>query len=265
MRLDYPSAWLLKSLENIVKRWLHSVRDTASPLYHDYIEGMLSDYAEVRKKWRDEKKYGDLRVAWHSLSWGGQIFWGVFRLNIHRIRRGLSLLFFAVEQHFVLTQASATLSLKGLIIKEVFSWLHQVTGSVGIQVDTIEVMLSPTAQIIGWSDGAASVFGFHADDVMGKVATDCFIPEVETSGRSLTDLIRNICSCPHLYSLNINENQNQEGIRYWLLWANVPVFDKAGELIEIRCRGIKVEDPLFMQSLLLRWQDWKMLPFRGLI
>jgi hypothetical protein len=43
----------------------------------------------------------------------------------------------------------APLSLQGFIIREVFSWLHQVTGNMGLRTDTVEVMLNSHAQIIG--------------------------------------------------------------------------------------------------------------------
>jgi hypothetical protein len=253
------SDWMFKKLESRAESWLSSVRDIASPLYHEYVEGMLADYWQIRRKWRDEKKYSEFRIILYSIAWGGQILWAVCRLNVHRVRRGLSYLFFAAEQYLALTHTSAPLSFRQSLTRRVFAWLHQLTGSVGMQTHMIEVMLSPTAQIVGWSEEATLVFGYQVDEVLGEVATDCFIPEIETSGRSLIDLIRNICLRPDQYSLNLNENQNQEGGRYWLLWANVPVHNQAGELVEIRCRGIKVEDPRFIQRLLLRWQTCRLL------
>lgn len=250
-------AWMLGRFETIIRRWLDSGRDTASPLYHDYIEGMLADYEEASKKWYKENQSGDLRAIIYLLCWVTQILWGVFCLSLHRIRRGLSLLFFAIEQHFALTQSATPPSLRGLIIRETFSWLHQVTDNMGIQADTVEVMLNSNAQIIGWSEGATAVFGFEADDVLGRAATECFIPTTETSGRSLADLIHNLCLAPDQYSLNLNKNRDQAGVRYWMIWANVPVYSPDGELIETRFRGIKIADPGLMQYLLLRWKIGK--------
>jgi hypothetical protein len=163
------------------------------------------------------------------------------------------LFFFASEQHLTLMHSLKPLPWKGLIFKNLLMWLHQLTRGSGVYSAPIEVVLSPTAQIIGWSEEATLAFGFCQDDVLGKLATDCFIPVVETSGRELTDLIHNICLFPREYGLNLNENQHQEGSRYWVLWVNVPIHNQAGEIVKIWCRGTKIEDPIFMRPLITYW------------
>lgn len=256
--LNRGSAWLLEKLGNVVRDWLISIRGHTVPLYHEYVEGMFSDYTERRQRWRNENK-SEFEILFLSIPWGVSILLGICRLNVDRLRRGISLLIFATEQILALTHSLTPLSIYGQFIKRLLGWLHRLTGNVGIQTEKIELRLSPTAQVTAWSAGAEMVLGFSCDEVIGQEATDSFIPEVESGGRSLTTLIKAICTSPEQHSLNINENQHRNGARYWVLWVNVPVYCSTKELVEVICVGVKIEDSNLMKHLVNGWRCWQRL------
>jgi hypothetical protein len=257
--LNCVSAWFLNEFGSFVKRWLVSVREHAVPLYHEYVEGMISDYIDERRKWRSKGR-SELQILLLSIPWGISILLGICRLKVCRFRRGISLLAYGAEQFFSLSHSLTPLSLHGQMMKYLLGWLHRMTGSVGVQANKIEVRLSSaTAQVTAWSQGAEAVLGFSADEVLHQPATASFVPETESSGRSLVALLQSVCTVPESHSLNINENRDCNGDRYWILWVNVPIYSATKELIEVSCVGIKIEDPTLMKLLVQAWKVWHKL------
>jgi hypothetical protein len=248
--LNSTAAWFLEWLSQFIEKWLESVREHSSPLYHDYIEGMLSEYAEVRETLRCNKNYSEIRIILVSIPWGIDIVWGICRLTLSRYRRALSLCFYGTEQVLSLMHSLKPLPKNTLRLREFFSLLHWLTGNVGTQLDKIELKLSPTAQVTAWGENAEATFGFTEDDILGKEAVGTFIPGIETGGRTLTELIREICSTPEAYTFNVNENQSFDGSRCWTFWLNVPTHSETGELIEVSCVGVRTEDPKLLQLLI---------------
>lgn len=257
--LDQISAWCLRKFGSFVKAWLLSVQDHTVPLYHDYVEGMISDYIDQRQKWQDQSR-SELQILLQSIPWGISILLGICRLNVCRWRRGISLLAYGVEQFLSLSHSLAPLPLYGRLMKYLLGWLHRITGNVGIHTNKIEVRLSSsTAEVTAWSYGAEMVLGFTAEDVLYQPATTSFVPETESSGRSLVTLLQSVCTVPESHSLNINENRDCNGDRYWILWVNVPIYSATQELTEVSCLGIKIEDPTLMQLLVQGWKVWRKL------
>jgi PAS domain S-box-containing protein len=76
-------------------------------------------------------------------------------------------------------------------------------------------------------------FGYSEQELIGKNLSDTLIPQVETSGRDLSQLVEKICQNPKEYSIYENENICRNGKRVWVTWVNQPIYDKKGDLIEI--------------------------------
>ncbi|WP_152591263.1 PAS domain S-box protein [Nostoc sphaeroides] len=91
--------------------------------------------------------------------------------------------------------------------------------------------------IIFLNDYGQRIFGFDLDEIIGRNVIGTIVPETETSGRDLQMLMVDICQHPENYLFNENENLCQNGDRLWIVWANKPILDEQGNLIEILSVG----------------------------
>ena len=57
---------------------------------------------------------------------------------------------------------------------------------------------------------------------------DTIVPQTESTGRNLDEMIENIYKDPDEYSININENIKKNGERVWIEWHNKASFDNKG-------------------------------------
>lgn len=80
-------------------------------------------------------------------------------------------------------------------------------------------------------------FGYEEKEIIGRHITGTIVPETETSGRDLRILMADITKNPERYLLNENENIRRNGERVWVSWANKPILNEQGELIEILSVG----------------------------
>ena len=81
------------------------------------------------------------------------------------------------------------------------------------------------------------LFGFTETEIIGKNVIGTIVPSTETSGRDLEALMIDICQFPEKYILNENENICKDGRRVWIVWANKPIIDSQGNLVEILSVG----------------------------
>ncbi|WP_341529433.1 PAS domain S-box protein [Nostoc sp. UHCC 0302] len=91
--------------------------------------------------------------------------------------------------------------------------------------------------IIFLNDYGQKCFGFDVDEIVGRNVVGTIVPETETSGRDLQMLMVDICQNPENYLFNENENLCKNGDRVWVVWANKPILDEQGNLIEILSVG----------------------------
>ncbi len=54
------------------------------------------------------------------------------------------------------------------------------------------------------------------------------VPETESTGRDLNEMVENIVDDPDLHSININENIKKNGEKVWVEWHNKTLFDESG-------------------------------------
>ncbi len=87
------------------------------------------------------------------------------------------------------------------------------------------------------NDYGQKFLGFKADEILGQNVVGTIVPETDTSGQDLQTLMENICQYPENYVLNENENICKNGQRVWIVWANKPIFNEQGELVEILSVG----------------------------
>lgn len=257
--INSSASWCIGFVKTYLKRWISSTRQSASPFYDQYIEAMLAEFAVMQREWK-QKGFSDFQILIRLLPNALDFVGGVIRLAWARLMRAASTLFYGFEQLMLLKRPVDALvtmhDAPGLMILALRG-LHQITGSAGRQAFHVLLRLSPTTAVTDWDSNAEALFGFSRSEIIGQQAVETFVPVVETGGRWMPELLLKVCTVPHQYNLNFNENQDKHGNRFWMLWINVPQYNSNGELIETVSLGIQVQDPELMQALVYLWQSWR--------
>ncbi|NEU78086.1 PAS domain S-box protein [Nostoc sp. UIC 10630] len=92
------------------------------------------------------------------------------------------------------------------------------------------------------NDYGLSFFGYEEDQILGHTLLETIVPETETSGRNLKQLVHNLFqnledSLPQAYLQTENENLCRDGRRVWIAWSNQAIFNDQGEVVEILSVG----------------------------
>ena len=74
--------------------------------------------------------------------------------------------------------------------------------------------------IIYFNEFAEKFFGYAQDDIIGRHLVGTIVPERDSSGHDLAEMIRNICMTPEAFINNENENIRKNGERVWISWNN---------------------------------------------
>ncbi len=114
-----------------------------------------------------------------------------------------------------------------------------------------EELQSMSSAILRWApDGTVlhlnkfgqDLFGFTEEELVGKPLLGTLVPDTETTGRSLKQMITKICSDPSEYEINENENSCKDGRRIWMAWRNKPILNRDKSLREILTVGIDITE-----------------------
>jgi len=97
-----------------------------------------------------------------------------------------------------------------------------------------------TGEITFINKFAQQFFGFTLEEITGQNIIGTIVPEVETSGRDLTSLVRNVAQDPKAFEGHVNENMKKNGERVWVAWTNKPLWDESGQLAEILSIGTDI-------------------------
>ena len=87
------------------------------------------------------------------------------------------------------------------------------------------------------NDFAERFFGFSKEELRGKNVVGTIVPETESSGRDLAQLMKEIQKAPDRFRDNENENITKDGTRVWVRWANKAMLDEQGTLTGILSVG----------------------------
>ena len=85
-------------------------------------------------------------------------------------------------------------------------------------------------------------FGFLPEELVGRHLVGSIVPEGESTGQNLRELIAQIGSNPELFPTAEYENCRWDGSRVWISWTNTPGYDTRGNLTEILSVGHDVSE-----------------------
>ncbi len=81
-------------------------------------------------------------------------------------------------------------------------------------------------------------FGFTLAELAGRSVVGSIVPETDTSGHDLGQMIAELLKHPERYVNNENENVRQNGDRVWITWRNRALRDETGRVRELLSIGM---------------------------
>ena len=93
-----------------------------------------------------------------------------------------------------------------------------------------------------FNEFAQKFFGYTESEIIGKPIVGTIIPEVDSAGKELRHIIRDIFNDPIKYTKNENENICKNGKRVLISWMNKVFIDKTGVPFEMLCIGSDITD-----------------------
>jgi PAS domain S-box-containing protein len=108
------------------------------------------------------------------------------------------------------------------------------------QASSIILRMDRNGRICFLNEYALRFFGYQPADIIGQNVIGTIVPETDSAGRNLREMIADISQNPKRYATNENENICRDGRRVWIAWANNPLFDAQGQFSEILCVGTEI-------------------------
>jgi two-component system, cell cycle response regulator len=110
------------------------------------------------------------------------------------------------------------------------------------KMNCIVLRWDPAGRILFLNEYGQRFFGYREEEVLGRSVMEVIVPERDSAGRDLADMIEDLLRHPERYAANENENVRRDGERVWITWRNLPVLDAEGRLLEIVSTGIDTTD-----------------------
>ncbi|MDD1713135.1 MAG: PAS domain S-box protein [Methanoregulaceae archaeon] len=103
--------------------------------------------------------------------------------------------------------------------------------------NSIILRLDPQGNVTFFNKYAQEFFGYPEGEILGRNAVGTIVPELNSHGRMMREMILDLAVHPDLYISNENENMRRNGERVWISWTNKPIIGPSGEISEILCIG----------------------------
>jgi PAS domain S-box-containing protein len=118
-----------------------------------------------------------------------------------------------------------------------YKWSENRYRDVVQGANSIIIRWSPEGRVLFLNRYGLDFFGYREEKILGCNIMDTIVPQIESTGRDLKAMIRDMCRNPENYLSNENENMRKDGGRVWVSWTNTPVLDEDGRLQEILSIG----------------------------
>jgi two-component system, cell cycle sensor histidine kinase and response regulator CckA len=103
--------------------------------------------------------------------------------------------------------------------------------------NSIIMRRDPRGTITFFNEFAQTFFGYEEKEILGKNVFGTIVPERDSQGRDLKNMIEDIGRNPERYATNENENMRRNGERVWIAWTNKAIRDREGNVKEVLCVG----------------------------
>ena len=102
--------------------------------------------------------------------------------------------------------------------------------------------MDTNANITFFNEAAQHFFGFSEEEIIGKNVIGTILPAIESTGRDLMELVREIMTHPEHSLENENENIKKTGERVRILWRNRVIYDSLGVFAGILCIALNISE-----------------------
>ena len=116
--------------------------------------------------------------------------------------------------------------------------------------NSIIIKIDKKGNIIFLNEFAEKFFGFKKEEIMGKNVVGTIVPETESSGRNLQELINMIVMDPESHINSENENITCYGRRVWVAWTNKGFYNDKSEVIGVLSIGTDISKRKHAEELL---------------
>lgn len=115
--------------------------------------------------------------------------------------------------------------------------------------NAIILRLSPSGEVTYFNEVAERVFGFRAEEVIGRPITESIVPASERiTGRDLKVMVSAILDQPDAHTENENENRTRDGRRIWVRWFNRAIQGDGGQFEGLLCIGHDITEQHALES-----------------
>ncbi|MGC9194065.1 MAG: PAS domain S-box protein [Syntrophobacteraceae bacterium] len=103
--------------------------------------------------------------------------------------------------------------------------------------NSIIVRMDDLGNVTFFNEFARGFFDYTEKEIIGKSMVGTIVPAMESTGRDLAAMLKEIARDPSKFNSNINENMRRNGERVWIAWTNIPIRYKDGRVAEVLCVG----------------------------
>lgn len=118
--------------------------------------------------------------------------------------------------------------------------------------NSIIIRWNMKGEITFFNQYARNFFGYSEKEILGKNLVGTIVPETESSGRDLGDVMKDIKRSPELFANAVNENIKKNGERVWISWTNKAIFDRDREIVGILSIGNDITEIKNLQDELTK-------------
>jgi len=105
------------------------------------------------------------------------------------------------------------------------------------KANVIILRIGPHGHINGINKFTEDFLGFSSQSIVGHKLIGTLVPEVESTGRNLSEFFRRLRLHPRKYPHHDCELITGDGSKVWVCWVNQPIFNENNELVEILLIG----------------------------
>ena len=81
-----------------------------------------------------------------------------------------------------------------------------------------------------FNEFAEKFFGYTEEEVLGRHIVGTIVPETDSVGHDLREILDDVVRNPEQHAIHENENMRKNGDRVWVTWANKALFDEEGNV-----------------------------------
>jgi len=109
--------------------------------------------------------------------------------------------------------------------------------------NSIILRMDTNGDITFFNEFAQKFFGYTEEEILGRNIIGTIVPETDSAGNDLKAKLADVLGQPEEYATYETESIRRNGERVWVAWANKPIIDGDGNVIEILCVGNDITQP----------------------